>query len=307
MFASHYYTGGVSNWYHQEGNSSIIINVAALSDDIIDDLVINFDYDIMKITIQYYPNYTLGLKLITETGISNLLKKMNGIKHLIITHADNMITGELPDTLETLKCCYDYNDLILTNCTRLKSVELYSYINQQNLASNIPDLPDCVDKVRIHADFINDSFYRLPSSIVELELDLQELTIDLNYWPINLQKLQIICRKCNEYNISMLPPNLQSLVLISNTYSNYLDLPPYLNYIDIGLSPTYQHTMIFPDTIVNMKLDYRSFRNIVNLPKQCTNFVYLNCPDSKFKELCKQQRMKKRTEHHHSVTLQKYK
>jgi hypothetical protein len=283
-----YYVGTtVQNWFGRSVYFYLFekyyeIYVDLISDDMLDDLVFNFDLR-FPICICYNDRYIDHTDMPTKLTFDLLMKKLDGMTKLILI-VDNLKITYLPDSLTsiTVNRSHYNNNIDLSQCINLKEY----YLNSDKNDCIIPYLPEGVEKVHISCSHsINSSSINFPSTVQEIVIKGNFSNGDLWNWPCNLKILKIICSE--PFSVSMLPHTLEDLYLSCDTYPNFIDLPPNLIYFAFKLYVKYEYILDIPDSVKDLRLKYTNYPYIKNLPKSCKNFSYEKCPDDVFKELCK--------------------
>jgi hypothetical protein len=126
---------------------------------------------------------------------------------------------------------------------------------------------------------------------------------NIETWPVNLHELNIlIASTCetqsyhyvSEYSIGLLPHTLEILKIRVYSYPFYIDFPPNLKILQLGIEE-YPHSLSdIPDSIVNLACYYNKYHILHKLPEKCKNFVYLDCPGGQnvFLDICKRHKSK---------------
>ena len=184
---------------------------------------------------------------------------------------------------------------IINNLETTKIIN-YTFYNFE-LVAYIPVLPNTVTTVELKAKRIDETFYRLPSSVEIIILNLMHMSLSVESWPINLKKLYIYVAYAQKNKktdtiispyIGMLPCNLQKLCMQFPIYHYYLDLPPNIIEFEFYTRSEYLYSLEYlPDTIEKLHLYLYSYPyiNIKKLPANCKTLIYSRSNDMIKQEL----------------------
>ena len=260
--------------YSNASTHEIKITLDMLDNFILDD--INFDNPVRL--IDYSDSQSINI-------VNKLMNKLHGVKKLIIGFKNyKLVITNVPSTVIELTD-YGYNTTLgFSPDSNLQTYNINNYI--RNVV--IPVLPESVKTVSINVKSTTNSLLALPASVTSLTIKLEELECDLNIWPVMLEYLDISIQYTGVYSISMLPHNLTTLKLYMNKINNIIDMPPLLKNLIFISSQEYPFYLEdLPDGIEYFKTAYYTKPNIMHLPKNCKKFVYFQCKETHFRELCK--------------------
>jgi hypothetical protein len=206
---------------------------------------------------------------------------------------------KMPSTLVEI-WSHSYINFNLDECINLKKFMISGYTSNPY---TIPKLPEGLESFSLHCYRFDESINRLPSTIKKLYIECFTLGNNIETWPVNLQELNIlIASTCetqsyhyvSEYSIGLLPHTLEILKIRVYSYPFYIDFPPNLKTLQLGIEE-YPHSLSdIPDSIVNLACYYNKYHILHKLPEKCKNFVYLDCPGGQnvFLDICKRHKSK---------------
>jgi hypothetical protein len=274
----------VSYYY---GKPCIIINLQNLTNDILEHIEPHNFADIENNIV------ILEKKPTPELDIDKLLSKIYNIRKLHISlDCGRIKINKIPDTLKEYTESNE-NDIASFPNT-LEKYNLINYRNDDPII--IPQLPDKDINITIfQGKCLNDTFYRLPSLITNISIDISTLGMDIDMWPINLKHLSIIIRKKDTSSIGILPDGLITLKLNAIEYCHAIDLPPTVEKFSFATNHKYNYSDCFnslPDSIQKIKISYYNWSNIEKLPKKCKTLNYMNCPHDVYNKMTKDKQYK---------------
>jgi hypothetical protein len=238
---------------------------------------------------------TRVLPIDSDIDIDSIMDRLQDVKKLRLDYEVSEITSgnaryiisRPPKTLTEL-IIYRSN-IIITNL-ETTNITKYAFdtFDKWTLCAYIPTLPNTVKTIDIKAKSIDETFYKLPSSVDKIILNLIHMNLPIDSWPINLQQLYLYIaylsvnkntgEKKSPY-IGMLPHTLQIIHFHCPKYDYYLDLPPNLIELAFYTQIKYVHSIDFPDTIEKLHLYNYTYPHVKFLPKNCKTFIYSRCDD----------------------------
>lgn len=267
-----------SNWYSYGQFSGYYINLNELRNEFLNDLVINFD-NVKTIAI-YNENPTFD--------IDQLMDKLNGMTVLYINECTGYLTiTRLPPTLKEIK--NNNNKLEITNFP--DTLEYYE-IHQYDTEIIIPKLPEKNFYLKLYGKCFTNSFFNLSSLITKITIKVKFSKFNIDLWPLNLKQLTLKFTD-DDFNHSYfenLPYGLEIFNFEAQNYNHQFDVPPTLKNLRFICKDNYSYTDCFnnlPDSINRLCVKYNSWKNIYKLPKKCTNFIYIGCPNDVFNHITK--------------------
>lgn len=290
----YYYGTRVMNWcgwceYFEKGiNKSFYnINLDIITDDMLDELIYNFNVDCI-INLSYVYEATV----IVNVGL--LLSKIKGIKFLSVDRFDNSLTiTHMPDTLETF---LDISSCIITDLSNCYNLKSYTKTTSSDSKVIVPRLPNNVTTIVINCCEIDGDSLIFPASVEKIDITLYKFNVNISDWPLNLKSLNIHCDSRNDDNstgtLGMLPFTLEDFRFHTPKYDYYLDLPSNLKSFKFICKTEYKYTLEIPDSVIELSLNYRGFPSIEKLPKACKKFRYMCVDNDVFFAFCKAHKRK---------------
>lgn len=286
-----------SNWYISNWPwiYDYAIALDNLTNEIIDDLVISFNYDNFSSIWLTMQNTALDIDL----NIDKLLAKLDGLQKLIISDSvGNIKITRFPQTLINL-----INYSTTSNISNLPdTLQYYNFLHKQNTTPIIiPELPAKNIMLQLEGKCLTNSFYSLPSLITDITINVSYLDFDIDMWPMNLENLTIEIGIYNNRNydntssFGVLPYGLKSFKLEAGSYNHPFDMPPTLEKFSFITYEEYPYSECFdnlPDSIKTIMVSYKTFPDITKLPKKCKTFIYMKCPNDVFKSITKNKQFK---------------
>jgi len=292
----YYYGTNVKNWcslceYFEKGNykSYYIIYLDIITDDMLDELNYNFNFDcIINLSYLYHDTE------IPTVNVNLLLSKLKGIKFLSANILENSLTiTHMPDTLETILDSSSFKISDLSNCCNMKS---YKITNTSDAKVILPRLPNNLTTISINCYEIDGDSLIFPASVENIDITLYKFNVNISDWPTNLKSLNIHCNSNRDDNntgtLGMLPFTLEDFRFYTPKYDYYLDLPSNLKSFKFICKTEYKYTLEIPDCVMELSLDYRGFPSIEKLPKACKKFKYTYSDDDVFLAFCKAHKRK---------------
>lgn len=269
-----------------ESRVKLTIDIALLTDEIIDKAEINISIeDNVDISLQNsnkeYSDEPLAF------DIDKLMDKLHGITSLnIFGLHENVVITRPPTTIID----FYNNDSIATvdfmKCINLRSYTLNGNFSDLDEINYFPDLPDGIIYVAVVCDYVikSSDISRLPASVTHLIIDCpidssMDEYLNISNWPISLKYLKIANTNSNII-CSMLPHNLEEIIIEMEELNTSIDFPPNLKELHFYVEQEYHHTLVIPYSVETLIINYSAYPNFTTLPTNCKTFYYQDCPDN---------------------------